>query len=50
MKFSETDEIESKVKINDSLFKEIESFLNTEGGIIYIGVNDNENKPDAIIA
>lgn len=40
MIFSETDKIELKEKINDSLPKEIESFLNTEGGTIYIGVND----------
>ena len=41
MKYTETDKIELKEKISDSLPKEIESFLNTEGGIIYIGINDN---------
>ena len=41
MKFSETDKIELKEKLSDSIPKDIESFLNTEGGIIYIGVNDN---------
>ena len=41
MIFSETDKIELKEKINDSLLKEIEAFLNTEGGTIYIGVNDS---------
>ena len=40
MIFLETDKIELKEKINDSLPKEIESFLNTEGGIIYIGINN----------
>lgn len=40
MKYIETDKIELKEKINDSLVKEIESFLNTDGGIIYIGIND----------
>ncbi len=43
MKFIETDKIELKEKINDSLLKEIESFLNTDGGVIYIGVDDNGN-------
>lgn len=43
MKFSETDKIELKVKVNDSLPKEIESFLNTDGGIIYIGIDDDGN-------
>lgn len=41
MKFSETDKIELKEKINNSLAKDIEAFLNTEGGIIYVGVDDN---------
>jgi len=41
MKFSETDKIELKEKINNSLTKDIEDFLNTEGGIIYVGVDDN---------
>ncbi len=41
MIFSETDKIEFKEKINDTLPKEIESFLNTDGGTIYIGVSDS---------
>ena len=41
MKFIETDKIELKEKMSDSLSKEIESFLNTDGGTIYIGVDDN---------
>lgn len=32
MRFMETDKVELKEKISDSLPKEIESFLNTEGG------------------
>ncbi len=39
--FTETEKIELKEKINDSLVKEIETFLNTDGGTIYIGVKDN---------
>ena len=33
--------IELKQKFNDSLPKEIVAFLNTDGGTIYIGVNDD---------
>lgn len=40
MKFAETDKIELKEKISDSLPKEIEAFLNSEGGTIYIGINN----------
>jgi len=40
MKYFETEKIELKEKISDSLAKEIESFINTEGGLIYIGVSD----------
>ncbi len=43
MRFMETDRVELKEKISDSLPKEIESFLNTEGGEIYIGVDDEGN-------
>lgn len=41
MRFVETDKVELKEKISDSLPKEIESFLNTEGGVLYIGINDD---------
>lgn len=40
MKFSETEKIELKEKVNDSLIKEIETFLNTEGGTINVGISD----------
>jgi len=43
MKFMETDKIELKERISDSLPKEIESFLNTDGGEIYVGVDDYGN-------
>lgn len=38
--FDETDKYELKETINDSLPKEIEAFLNTNGGIIFIGINN----------
>ena len=41
MIFAETEKIELKQKFNDSLPKEIVAFLNTDGGTIYIGVNDD---------
>ena len=41
MLYIETDKVEFKEKINDTLTKEIESFLNTNGGAIYIGIDDN---------
>lgn len=41
MKYIETEFLELKEKFNDSVVKEIESFLNTEGGSIIIGVSDS---------
>ncbi len=41
MRYIETEKTELKECLNDSFVKEVESFLNTEGGTIYIGVNDN---------
>ena len=41
MKYFETEKIELKEKINDQLIKDIESFLNTEGGTIFLGIRDN---------
>ena len=41
MVFAETEKIELKQRLADSIPKEIVSFLNTEGGTIYIGVNDD---------
>ena len=40
--FNETDKLELKEKLNDSLAKEIVAFLNTNGGTILIGVNKNK--------
>ena len=41
MTFAETEKIELKQKFNDVLPKEIVAFLNTDGGTVYIGVNDD---------
>ena len=41
MTFAETEKTELKQKLTDALPKEIVAFLNTDGGVIYIGVNDD---------
>lgn len=41
--YFETEKIELKEKLNDQLVKEIEAFLNTDGGVIFIGVCDDGN-------
>ena len=41
MKYQENDRTELKSIINESLKKEIVAFLNTHGGTIYVGVNDD---------
>jgi ATP-dependent DNA helicase RecG len=41
MIFKETEHIELKRELNDSVKKEIIAFANTDGGKIYIGVDDN---------
>lgn len=41
MKYEENDKVELKSIITDDLKKEIVAFLNTPGGTIYVGVNDN---------
>ncbi len=38
---SETERVEYKLKLNDKLERVVVSFLNTEGGYIYFGVNNN---------
>ena len=43
MKFSEVHNVELKSVLNDSVEKEIVAFLNTNNGIIYIGVDNNGN-------
>ena len=41
MIFQETETIELKRILNDSVERAIVAFLNTQGGAIYIGVEDN---------
>ena len=41
MRYIESEKVELKERLTDTLCKEIETFLNTEGGIIYIGIKDN---------
>ena len=41
MNFAETERTELKQKLTDALPKEIVAFLNTDGGTVYIGVNDD---------
>ena len=43
MTFTETEKTELKQKLTDSIPKEIVAFLNTDGGTIYIGVNDDSS-------
>ncbi len=43
MVFNETEKVELKRMLNDSLPKEIVAFLNSFDGTIYIGVDDNGN-------
>ena len=40
MKF-ETENIEFKSQVTDDLYKEVIAFANTDGGTIYIGVEDD---------
>ena len=41
MNFVETERTELKQRFTDAIPKEIVAFLNTDGGTIYIGVNDD---------
>ncbi len=40
MKF-ETENIEFKLQVTDEIYKEVIAFANTDGGTIYVGINDN---------
>lgn len=42
MKF-ESENIEFKSQVTEDLYKEVIAFANTDGGIIYIGIDDNGN-------
>ncbi len=37
----ETENIEFKVQATDEIYKEVIAFANTDGGVIYIGIDDN---------
>lgn len=39
----ETENIEFKVQVTDDLYKEVIAFANTDGGIVYVGIDDNGN-------
>lgn len=39
----ETENIEFKSQVTDDLYKEVIAFANTEGGIVYIGIDDDGN-------
>lgn len=42
MKF-ETENIEFKEKFTEEIYKEVIAFANTDGGIVYVGIDDNGN-------
>ena len=42
MKF-ETENIEFKTRFTEDLYKEVIAFANTEGGVIYVGIDNNGN-------
>ena len=39
----ETENIEFKVQFTEEIYKEVIAFANTDGGIIYVGIDDNGN-------
>lgn len=41
MKYIESEKVELIEKLSESLCKEIESFLNTNGGVIFLGIKDD---------
>ena len=40
----ESENVEYKAKYVDELYKEVMAFANTNGGMIYVGVDDNGNR------
>lgn len=40
MQVQETERIEFKERLTDDIYKEIIAFANTDGGTIYVGIND----------
>ena len=41
MKYVETEKAELKKVLNETFEKEVVAFLNTDGGVIYVGVEDD---------
>ena len=39
----ESESIEYKSEFHDGIYKEVTAFANTDGGVIYIGVDDDGN-------
>ena len=39
--YNESNKTELKIELVDNVKKEIIAFLNTDGGVIYVGVDDN---------
>ena len=39
----ETENIEFKLQFTDELYKEVIAYANTDGGVIYIGIDNNGN-------
>ena len=39
----EAENIEFKLQVTDEIYKEVIAFANTDGGTIYIGIDDNGN-------
>ena len=39
----ENERIEFKSQMIDDIYKEVIAFANTDGGVIYLGINDNGN-------
>ena len=39
----ETENIEFKLQVTDEIYKEVIAFANTDGGTVYIGIDDNGN-------
>ncbi len=43
MKFIESDKVEFQPEVVKDICREVVAFANTNGGILYIGVEDDEN-------
>ena len=39
----ESERVEYKLQMVDDIYKEVIAFANTDGGVIYIGIDDNGN-------